>query len=162
MERMEHPADGIHHATRPRWVRVLGLGLGAPSVSVEEMNGVFCLRVVSRHRGLHPEQQEEHGSAQRRHPGALPRHLLKHPHVLLRPDADLQVSPRTRRAPARAVLSTASSKETSLFVCVFVCLESLQQVRWTAGTAWACVWTTRRGRSHFKEIRLCVFPPTVR
>lgn len=71
-------------------------GAGRRVWSVVEMNGVFCLRVVSRHRGLHPEQQKEHGSAQRRRPVTLPRHLLKHPHILLRPDTDLQVSTRTQ------------------------------------------------------------------
>lgn len=50
-------------------------------------------RVAFRDRRLHPEQQEEHRSAQRLRPQPLPRPLLQRPHLLLRTDALLQVRP---------------------------------------------------------------------
>lgn len=127
--------------------------------SVVEMNSVLCLRVESRLRGLHAEQQEEHGSAQRLGPVALPRHLLKHPFVLLWADADLQVI--AHKHTCRTVLFTVLLKagRKSPFI---VCVESLQQVRWIAGTVWACASTVGRGRSPSREIRPCVFQPMVR
>lgn len=79
--------------------------------SVVEMNSVLCLRVESWLRGLHAEQQEEHGSAQRLGPVALPRHLLKHPFVLLWADADLQVIAHTHTHTCRTVCAFHSFVE---------------------------------------------------
>ena len=70
-------------------------------------------RVAFRDWGLHPEQQEKHRPAQWLLPDSLPRPLLQRPHLLLWPDADLQV--RSARAHLHSSLPDCSL--TTLCVC---------------------------------------------
>lgn len=58
--------------------------------------------------------------------------------------------------------SCGHSQHVKVFSFRSACSGSLRPGRWIGGTVWACAWTARKGRSHFRETRRSAFQPTVR